>query len=72
MGVFFTSTARCSGKSLRHVVSLRWMLSSLEDSSPGLESKLLSVYIVLRISLKMTESWHRCRNVEILYAGEPR
>jgi len=47
------------------------MLSSLEASSAGLESKLRSVYIVLRMSLRMTESWHRLWNVEMLYAGEP-
>jgi hypothetical protein len=48
------------------------MLSSLADSSPGLESELLSVEVVSRISLRMTESRHRWRNVEMLYAGEPK
>ena len=27
--------------------------------------------MVLRISLKITESWHRCLKVEMLYVGDP-
>jgi hypothetical protein len=47
------------------------MSCSFVDRYPGLVFELLSVYMLLRISPKITDKRHSCLKVETLNAGEP-
>lgn len=65
------STAKCEGSASFHVVSFEWRLCSILDRSVGVPLKLRSVYMLLRMSLIVTDSLHSCVKVETLWAAEP-
>ena len=69
--VFAGVNLRWSGRLSRHAVSFWCISCNLLERSPGLVLELLSVYMLLRISPRMTESRHNCLNVETLKAGDP-